>query len=105
MGVDLSLGKDNELFGVGINNVNALENGLAPPGSGKKTVSIFLEQIDDMTVYPRHISHKNSEALGEFVDAVTDLSNHRDGRRGGTKDTGWQNKTRNALEYIKMMML
>ena len=101
IGVDSLMGKDNELFGVGINNVNVLEKGLAPPGSGKKTISLYLEQIDDTTVYPRHVNHKSSEAMGKFVDAVTDLQNSRDGRKGGTKDTGWKNKTRNALEQIK----
>ena len=87
MGVDPSLGKDNELFGIGIKNVNVLEAGLGPSNSGKKTISIFLEQIDDMTAYPRHINHKNSEGLGEFVDAVTDMNNERDGRKGGSRDT------------------
>ena len=54
-----------------------------------------------MIAYPRHFNHKHSEALGEFVSVVTGLSNHHDGRKGGTKDTGWQNKTCNTLEYIK----
>ena len=49
MGVDPSLGKDNELFGMGIKNVNALEKGLSPPDLGKNTITLFLEQIDDMT--------------------------------------------------------
>jgi len=102
IGVDSSLGKDNELFGLGIKNVNTLEKGLAPHGLGKHSISLFLEQIDDMTAYPRHVSHKNSEALGDFVEAVTDLSYHKEGRRaGGTKDTGWKSKQRNALEAIK----
>ena len=101
IGVDPSLGKGNEIFGVGLKNVNVLEAGVAPPSLGKKTISIFLEQIDDMTAYPRHVNHKNSEGLGEFVDAVADLNNQRDGRKGGSRDTGWRNKTRNALEYIK----
>ena len=101
IGVDPSLGKENEIFGVGLKNVNVLEAGVAPPNLGKKTISIFLEQIDDMTAYPRHVNHKNSEGLGEFVDAVADLNNQRDGRKGGSRDTGWRNKTRNALEYIK----
>ena len=42
MGVDPSLGKENELFGIGIKNVNVLEAGLGPK-SGKKTISFFLE--------------------------------------------------------------
>ena len=42
MGVDPSLRKDNELFGVGIQNVNVLEKGLVPSGLGKKIISLFL---------------------------------------------------------------
>ena len=80
--------------------MNVLEAGLGPK-SGKKTISIFLEQIDDMTAYPRHINQKNSEGLGEFVDAVADMNNEREGRKVGSRDTGWRNKTRNALEYMK----
>jgi len=45
----------------------------APSQLGEKTVSLFFEQIDDMTVYPRDL-HKASESLGDFVEAVTDLS-------------------------------
>ena len=48
-------------------------------------------------------NHKNSEGLGEFVDAVANIKNERDGRQGGARDNGWRNKTRNALEYIKSM--
>ena len=103
VGVDPSLGKENELFGIGIKNVNVLEAGLAPTNAGKKTICIFVEQIDDVTAYPRHINHKNSEGLGEFVDAVASMKNERDGRQGGARDTGWRSKTRNALEYIKNM--
>ena len=29
------------------------------------------------------------------------MNNERDGRKVGSRDTGWRNKTRNALEYIK----
>ena len=89
------------MFGTATKNVTVLEKGISPPNLGKKTVSLFLEQIDDMTAYPRHSSHKNSESLGAFVDAVTDLSNASQGRKGGTRDTGWQNKHRNAIDAIK----
>lgn len=74
---------------------------MAPPNSDKKATSIFLEQIDDMIAYPRYVSHKTSEGLGEFVDAVTDLNNQQDGMKGGSRDTGRRNKTRNTLNYIK----
>ena len=50
-----------------LKNVNNLEKGLAPTNLGKKTSSLFLEQIDDMVAYPRHSSHKTQESLGDFV--------------------------------------
>ena len=101
IGADTSIGKETELFGISLKNVNGLEKGLGPKSLGKTTNSLLLENIDDMSAYPRHISRKNSEALGEFVEAVTDMNNQYDGRRGGTKDTGWRHKSRNALEAIK----
>ena len=104
MGVDPSMGKDNELFGVGIKNVVTLEKGLSPPRLGKTTISLFLEQIDDVTAYPRHSSDKTSESLGDFVEAVTDMNNASEGRKGGTRDTGWKNKHRNSLGSIKIRM-
>ena len=75
--VDPSRGKDHKLFGTVTKNVTVLGKGISPSKLGKKTVSLFLEQIDDMTAYPRHSSHKNLESLGAFVDAVTDISNAR----------------------------
>ena len=42
-----------------------LERGLTPTGLGKNTTSLFLEQIGDMTAYPRHNHHKTSESLGD----------------------------------------
>ena len=101
MGVDPSMGKDTELFGLDVKNVNTLEKGLSPHNLGKKTASLFLEQIDDMAAYPRHSSHKTQEALGDFVEAVTDLNHHQQGRRGGVRDTGWKSKSRNSLDLIK----
>ena len=67
VGVGASLGKETELFGLDIKSVNVLERGLAPTGLGKNATSLFLEQIDDMTAYPRHTHHKTSESLGDFV--------------------------------------
>ena len=101
MGVDPSLGKDNELFGVGIKNAVTLEKGLSPAKLGKTTLTLFLEQIDDVTAYPRHSSDKTSESLGDFVEAVTDMNQSNQGRKGGSQDTGWKNKHRNSLEAMK----
>ena len=95
------MGKDNEFFEIGIKNVNTLEKGLDSLSAGKKIISSFLEQIDDMTAFTRQVSHNNSETLGGFVSAVTNLNNHCNGRKGRTKDTEWQNKTRKSLDYIK----
>jgi len=102
MGVDLSMGKEGELFRVGLKNVMTLEKRLAPASLGKKTGSLFLEQIDDMTAYPRHTNHKNSEGLRDFVEAVTYLINLRGGRQGGALDLGWKVKHRNSMETIKI---
>ena len=101
MGVDSSLGKDMELFGVNIKSVNVLERGLAPTGIGKLSTPLFPEQIGDTTAYPRHSHHKTSESLGEFVETVTELKNTDRMRQGGTKDSGWKHKSRNALKNVK----
>jgi hypothetical protein len=95
------MGKESELFEIDLKNVVNLEKGLAPSKLGKRTTSIFLEQIDDVTAYPRHANHRSSKGLGDFVEAVADLNQERQGRKEGTRDTGWKGKTRNALGYIK----
>ena len=97
VGMDASIGKEGELFGVNLKNVINLERGLAPSNLGKHTISLLLEQIDDVTAYPRHANHRNSEGLGDFVEAVADISQDRQGRKEGSRDTGWKGKTRNAL--------
>ena len=99
--MDVSLGKATGLFGVDIKKFNALERGRAPTGLGKTTTFLFLEQIDDITAYPRHNRHKTSESLGDFVEAVTDLNNQSQMRKGGAKDSGWKHKSCNTLENIK----
>ena len=74
VGVDPSLGKDSELFGVDLKSVANLEAGLTPSSLGKKTVSLFLDQIDAMTAYPRHSNHKAAEGLRDFVEEISDLN-------------------------------
>jgi len=69
IGVDPSMGIDHEIFRNTTKNMSVREKGISPPNLGKKIVSLILEQIDDMTAYPRHSSHKNSKSLGAFVDA------------------------------------
>ena len=86
--MDPSMGKKSELFVVDIKHVNQLEKGLAPPNLGKRIVTIFSEQIDDVTAYPRHENHKNAESLGAFVEVVTDIHHHCQRRKEGKRDTG-----------------
>ena len=88
--VDPSLWKDTELFGIDIKSVSNLEAGLTPAKIGKKTSSLFLDQIDDMTSYPRHLSQKSAEGLGDFVEAVSDLNQHRQDQTIGSWDNGWK---------------
>lgn len=101
IGVDPSLGKDNELFKVNTKNVNGLETGLGSPGLGKQTLRLLLEQIEDMTAYPRHSSTNTTEGIGELVEVVTNLKHQDQERQGGTIDTGWKHKNRNVLGSIK----
>ena len=101
VGVDASHRKDTELFGLDIKSVNVLERGIAPTDLGKNTTSFFLDQIGDMIAYPRHNHHKTFESLGDFIEAVTDLNNQSQMRKGGMKNSGWKHKSRNALESIK----
>ena len=90
VGVDPSLGKDTELFGIDIKSVSNLEAGLTPVNTSKKTSSLFLDQIDDMTSYPRHSNQKSANGLEDFVEAVSDLNQHRQGRKVGSRDNGWK---------------
>ena len=98
--MDGSLGKYSELFGIDVKSVNVLERDLTPSQLGKKTASLFLEQIDDMTAYLRHTHTKTSESLGDFVEAAMDLNMRDQGRKGEVKDSGWKHKNRNGLENI-----
>ena len=100
IGVDPSMGKDNELFGVQLKNVNALEEGLGISGIGKTTLRLFLEQMEDMTAYPRHSSTNTTEGIGELVEGLSNFRNQEQERRGGVTDTGWKHKRRNVLANI-----
>lgn len=84
MRVDPSLGRNNALFRVSLKNTVTLEKGISTLKLGKTTMTLFLEQNDGVTAYPRHSSDKTSESLGDFVEVVTDMNN-----KGGTRDTGW----------------
>ena len=101
IGIDPSLGKDNELFNISIKNVNGLEEGLGPSGIGKTTRHLLLEQIEDMTAYPRHSSTSATEGIGELVEAVTGFKHQEQEKLGGSNDTGWKHKNRNVLGSVK----
>ena len=101
IGIDPSLGKENDLFNVSIKNVNGLEQGLGPSGIGKKTRHLLLEQMEDMTAYPRHSSTNATEGIGELVEAVTGFKHHEQEKLGGSSDTGWKHKNRNVLGSVK----
>ena len=94
------MGKDNELFGVQLKNVNALEEGLGISGIGKITLRLFLEQMEDMTAYPRHSSTNTTEGIGELVEGLSNFRNQEQERRGGVTDTSWKHKHRNVLASI-----
>jgi len=67
MEVDASIEKEWELFGFGLRNVLTLKKGHTPSALGKKTISLFPNQIDDMTAYSRHTNHENLEGLKDLV--------------------------------------
>ena len=100
-GVDESIGKEHDIFGVDVKSVTVLERGIYPSNLGKQTISLFLEQIDNMTTYLCHTQHRTSESLGNFVEAVKDLSNQNQSKQGGVKDTGCKYKSRKALGNMK----
>jgi len=91
-----------KLFGVRLKNVNNIEKGLSPPGLGKRTMCLFLEQIENMTAHLHHSNTTSTEGLGELVKVVTNFQNESQERRGETTDTGWRHKNRNVLASIKM---
>ena len=93
VGVNPSLRKESELFGVDLNTVNNLKESLIPPALGEKTPSLLSDQIDDMTSYPCHSNHKTTENLADFVEVVTDLNQHRQGINAGMRGIGWKSET------------
>ena len=101
VGLDPSIVKTSELFGVDLKMVNRLEKDPALLNLGKHIITMFLEYIDDVKAYLLHANHKTNESLGNFVEVVTDLQHHCQGRKEGIKDIGWKVKSRNAIEYIK----
>ena len=101
IGIDPSLGNENELFNVNIKNVNGLEDGLGPSGIGKTTRHLLLEQMEDMTAYPRHSSTVATEGIGELVEAVTGFKHQEQEKHGGSSDTGWKHRSRNVLGSVK----
>lgn len=77
-----------------------MEQGIVPSGLGKRTVHLFLEQIEDMSAYPCHHNAKSSEGVGELVQVVTAMSSHAQEKRGGSTDVGWKTKHCNSLTFI-----
>ena len=67
---------------------------------GKRTVHLFLEQIEDMSAYPCHHNTKSSEGVGEIVQVVTAMNSHAQGKRGGLTNMGWKTKHHNSLACI-----
>ena len=97
-----SIGKETELFDVILKNVNNLEMVLPSSDLGKSTDSLFWKQFDDMMVYPCYSNNNILESLGNIVEAVTNMNHHSQGWKGGTMDTAWKNKGRNAMKYMKI---
>lgn len=56
-----------------------------------------------MTAYPHHTHQKMLYIFGNFVEAVTGLSNQYQDRRRGAKDFGWKRKSRNSQDDIKSL--
>jgi len=94
------MGKESELFGVSLKNVDRLEQEISPSGLCKCTVHLFLEQIEDMSAYPRHHDAKSSEGVGELLQVVMAMSSHTQRKRGGLTSVGWKTKHSNSLAYI-----
>ena len=42
---------------------------------GKKTTVLLLDQVDDMTAHPRHISARNMESIGYLEEMVKGIDN------------------------------
>ena len=104
IGVDQLLGKESKVFGVRLKKVNNIEKGISPPGLGKRTMYLFLEQIENMTAHPHHSNTTSNEGLGKLgklVKVVTNFQTESQERRGEITDTGWRHKNRNVLASIK----
>ena len=61
---------------------------------------LFLDQIDNMSAYPRHFNTNSSEWIEELVEVITVMNFRKEERKGGATDYGWKNKHCNSLKNI-----
>lgn len=95
---DESLGKNDTLFGVCIDNHHELVKGLTPAGMGAETAETFFNQIDDFAAYPKTQGKTvNNEALRDLSVLAKSLLSTRKSRFTGQLDTGYQDSSRNYL--------
>ena len=97
--------KENELFRVDIKSVPKLEVGLSPSNISKKTDSLFLDKVDNMTAYPCYSSHKAEQGLGDFVEAVSDLNQSQQSHEVDTGVMGGRHRNRTHSRVPRVLMI
>lgn len=102
---DPSEKKDDELFGVSLDNPSVLVKSLTPPGLPEGVQQRFFDQILDVVSIPKHegtLDRSNDTSVDVFVQAVSHLATDRDETSGhtGHVDTGYRNGDRTALKFL-----
>lgn len=102
---DPSQKKDDELFGVSLDNPSVLVKSLTPPGLTEGVQQRFFDQIVDVASLPKHegtLERSNDTSVDVFVQAVSHLATERDENNGqtGHVDTGYRNGDRTALKFL-----
>eukprot|EP00594_Rhizosolenia_setigera_P016078 CAMPEP_0178975362 /NCGR_PEP_ID=MMETSP0789-20121207/23091_1 /TAXON_ID=3005 /ORGANISM="Rhizosolenia setigera, Strain CCMP 1694" /LENGTH=357 /DNA_ID=CAMNT_0020664041 /DNA_START=154 /DNA_END=1227 /DNA_ORIENTATION=+ len=101
--IDESLGDDEKLFGLSINNRTGLINGLTPKYMEARTKRMFFSQLEDFTGYPRTQAKSNDigEYLNDFIIGFRNIYSKEANLVKAFSDNGFRNNNRNVLLQIK----
>lgn len=95
---DESMGKNDELFGVSVNNHHELVEELTPVGMGKRTSEAFFDQITDFSAYPKQQGKtSNNDVLNKLANVAEQAFTRRKHTLNSNIDSGYQDSTRNFL--------
>ena len=100
-GDDPSVGKDDEIFGIGIADVKKLDRKLCPPDLCKEDRAKFLQLTPDITSLPGMYLSSSIDTSMEYEMVSISLA-QGSSRRGSTlHDTMWRHKRKHSLGNVK----